>query len=311
MTEQRRPDAEVDTLLSGGTPTDPDLAALTGVVSGIRGAYSAEPSDAHVAAFAGRLAAVAAAAPLDGGPVGASQSPRRLTRRLAAALAVAGVAVFGVAGAAAADEVDGAVSGDALYGLDRALERVGINDGGAVERLAEVRVLLERGDVELALATSEEAIEALEGEDELDEEDADALAGLLQAAESVLSEGSEQSHERRTQVADMLTFMAETELTGEDFGQAVAQHARGILEDDSDGVDAGDGGATPDVADAPGKSGDAPGRQDDAPVKSDDEPDPEDAKAPQGAGKPDVTGTGAPEGAGKPSDAGKPASDKD
>lgn len=308
MTEERFSDADVDALISGGTPTDPDLAALTGAVAGIRRAYALEPSDAHVAAFTGRLAAVAAAAPLDGGPVGASRSPRRLTRRLTAALAVAGVAVFGVAGAAAADEVDGSVSGDALYGLDRALERVGINDGGATERLAEVMVLLERGDVERALATSEEAVDALEGADELDEADADALAGLLQAAESVMSEGSEQSLERRTQVAEMLRFMAETELTGKDFGQAVSEHARGIFEEDANAEDLS-GAAESDAT--PGKSGDAPGKQQDAPAGDDDEPESANSGDSQGTGKPDVTGTGAPEGAGKPSTAGKPSSDED
>ena len=173
-------------------------------------------------------------------------------------------------------------------------------------------LLLERGDVERALATSEEAIDALEGADELDEAGADALAGLLQAAESAMSEGSEQSLERRAQVAEMLRFMAETELTGKDFGQAVSERARGIVEPDvNDENVPGENAATPDAADAPGKSGDAPGKQTEARAKDDDQPDSTNDGNSKGTGKPDVTGTGAPEGAGKPSTAGKPSSDED
>ncbi|MDN4473808.1 hypothetical protein [Demequina zhanjiangensis] len=153
-------------------------------------------------------------------------SPMR--RRAAAAAGLAGLAAIVVGGAAAADE---AKPGDYLYEVDRALEDLGINDGGAEERLEETEELIEEGDVEGALESADEAVEEMDEDAELDEEDLEELTGLLHAAESVLKNGSEQSLERRTQVAEMLTFMATTDLKGKEFGQAVSQHARGIWVD--------------------------------------------------------------------------------
>ncbi|WP_084075303.1 hypothetical protein [Demequina sp. NBRC 110052] len=125
----------------------------------------------------------------------ASAGVSRLRQRALIAASVAGIAALAVGGAAAADE---AKPGDALYEIDRALEA---------------------------------AEEALEDMDELEGDEAEELSGLLNAAQSVLSNGSEQSLERRTQVAEMLVFMATTDLKGKEFGQAVSQHARGIWVD--------------------------------------------------------------------------------
>ncbi|WNM24395.1 hypothetical protein [Demequina capsici] len=151
----------------------------------------------------------------------------RLRRNAIAAASVAGLAALAVGGAAAADE---AKPGDPLYSVDRALETVGINDGGSEERLAETQELVDEGELDLAVETADEAVDDM---GDLDETDATDLTGLLNAAQSVLSEGSDQSLERRTQVAEMLTFMATTELTGKEFGQAVSQHARGTWVDDA------------------------------------------------------------------------------
>ncbi|WNM25361.1 hypothetical protein [Demequina capsici] len=228
MSSRRLNDSDAEAVLAGGiTPADPDLAVLSDALGGLRRAYVNELDDAHVAALAGRLAAVAAAAPLDGGPVGASRagSPRR--RAVAAAIALGALGAFAAGGIAAADE---AAPGDVLYGVDRALESVGINDGGAHERLLEVQRLVARGEVDEALQLSVEAVDDM---DSLDPADVEELTGILHAAEAVLSDGSDQSLDKRAQVADMLTFMAETDLTGKDFGQAVSAHARGIFVDDS------------------------------------------------------------------------------
>ncbi len=64
------------------------------------------------------------------------------------------IAMSGIAFAA-----DRAAPGDILYGLDRALERVGIGAGGTDERMAEFETLLRRGDEAAALAFHEKEIE--------------------------------------------------------------------------------------------------------------------------------------------------------
>lgn len=53
---------------------------------------------------------------------------------------------------------DGAAPGDALYGIDRTLEAIGIGDGGLDKRLDEFSVLLERGDEEEAFEFLDEVI---------------------------------------------------------------------------------------------------------------------------------------------------------
>ena len=53
---------------------------------------------------------------------------------------------------------DRAIPGDLLYPLDRALERVGFTSNLVEERLQEALVLLERGELTLAIATANEAL---------------------------------------------------------------------------------------------------------------------------------------------------------
>lgn len=56
---------------------------------------------------------------------------------------------------------DRAVPGDFLYPLDRALEALGISSDLVEERLLEAIVLIERGEMELAVATANEALAEL------------------------------------------------------------------------------------------------------------------------------------------------------
>jgi hypothetical protein len=76
-----------------------------------------------------------------------SRSPGRLVDRVRRRAAVIGasavVLVGGFTGLAYA--ANGAAPGSALYGLDRALEVVGIGNGGATERLAEAQTLADHG----------------------------------------------------------------------------------------------------------------------------------------------------------------------
>ncbi|WP_084125996.1 hypothetical protein [Demequina sp. NBRC 110054] len=265
MTNHPARDDEFDSALKGLDPEGADMAVLSEAFDALRRTYVSEPDAVHTAAFAGRLAAAVAVAPLGGDPVGVHPRRRvRLQRRAAAAIAVAAAVALSFGGVAAANE---AAPGDALYGLDRALERLGINAGGAEERLLEVRALVADDQIAEALDLSVEAVEEM---DDLDQEQADELAGLLSAAESVMSDSSETSAERRAQVSAMLTFMAETDLTGREFGRAVSERARGIVSDDdaeaaedpSTTDESTTGSATTD--DAPGNSGDAPGQTKDS-----------------------------------------------
>ena len=150
------------------------------------------------------------------------------------------VALMTFAGVAYA--ADGAVPGDTLYGLDCALEDVGLGDGGLEERLGEAGELMDDGQVDEGLALAAEALseeqEDLDedGDGEVSEEEESAgREALLAAAEAVLSNGSEQSLEVRTRVAEKLRWMATTELKGKEFGQAVSNLARGISLDGQEG----------------------------------------------------------------------------
>jgi hypothetical protein len=157
---------------------------------------------------------------------------------MAALLAFAGVA-YGA---------NGAVPGDTLYGFDCALENVGIGDGGLEERLAEAGELMDKGQVDEGLALTAEALmeeqEEFEENGDGDEGDEDGLGrceALLAAAEAVLANGSEQSLEVRTRVAEKLRWMATAELTGKEYGQAVSRLARGLPLDGEDGEGLTDG----------------------------------------------------------------------
>ncbi|WP_062132725.1 hypothetical protein [Demequina aestuarii] len=314
-------DRDLSALFSGRENVDARLADLVPAVAALRSTSIVSPPDDQVASMAVALSR-AVPATTDGGVARARTrtSPRRasaLSRRLVAIAAGAGLLGAGFAGAAAAD---GAAPGDALYGLDRAFEGVGINDGGAHERLAEVRVLLEAGDVDGALRHAEQATDELEPE---------ATEALRLAAASVASAGSEQSLEVREQVSAMLTWMSETDLEGREFGQGVAERARaigngraaadGVPSEDSTSAAAGNAGtpqqARPSVGADGGTSGSAGkpevrGKQESAGDSgnagdSDDAAKSGGAGAPAGAPGPETSGP--PAGVGAPNDSAPPA----
>ncbi|MFN3866002.1 MAG: hypothetical protein ACK4MD_04720 [Demequina sp.] len=207
---------DLDALFSGRAVRDPRLGDLAAAVAVLRSTSTAEPSQGAVAEMALAMSRAAAASVTVPAPRRAPRRAPALSRRLAAVAAAVGVFGIGVAGAAAAD---GAAPGDRLYGLDRALERIGINDGGAQERLAEVRSLVDRGDVDAALAHAEEATQDM---------DPDATQSLRTAAGAIASAGSARSSDVREQVAAMLMWMVDTDLEGREFGHGVAERARAI-----------------------------------------------------------------------------------
>jgi hypothetical protein len=143
-----------------------------------------------------------------------------LSPRLAVA-ALSVVMAIGMTGVAAA--ADSAAPGDPLYGLDRAMERIGIGAGAAAERLEEADQLLTEGQTLQAL---EHAAEAVEG-------DTAANAALDIAIDRVGTADNENSAAIQEKVDALLSYMSENigkdkGVDGRDFGQGIADIARGI-----------------------------------------------------------------------------------
>lgn len=262
-------DSDIERLLSGNAPADEGLARLAPLVEGLRTIHSSLPSEEEVAVFSVEAASLVRSTRPHGLVSGAAEKrvsqPRRfnlgLKRRLAT-FSTAGILLAGMTGIAVAS--NGAAPGDVLYGLDRALEAVGVANGAAVERIAEAQALFASGQVAEAVTHAAEAAEDIEelGADE-------AVDALLETADRLRSNenGSDHAVDVRSRVAAMLEYIATTEDTGRDFGQGVADMARGIsgadvepesadpVEDEAEtGEDSGPPDSLPEPADSrPGR----------------------------------------------------------
>ena len=209
--QKRFAERDVDAAMNGRAPADPELAAVQRALSLMKERLIMEPSPKNVSSQA---AAFAAAVPSpDAAPQTIQGSPWR--RRVSAVVGVAVVSAFGVAGAASADE---AAPGDTLYGVDHALETVGILDGGTGERLDEAQILVSEDDVEGALELAGDALE--------EDGDSEAAKGLRNAALSVAKNSS--GDDVRSRVSEMLQWMAEQDTRGADFGAGVSERAHQI-----------------------------------------------------------------------------------
>lgn len=238
---------DIDVLLSGGVPNDPGLAGLTPVVDRLKAHIPLEFDSTRMATFTAEAVKTVPKSIL---VVASSVArPTGYTRRLALAPrfvgALAAIALLlGMSGIAVAS--DGAAPGDTLYGLDRALERVGIGLGGAEERLAEATVLVSQGRAADAL---DHAIEAID-----DEKAGDALQKAAERVGGMSSENGKAA-EVHANVASMLEWMTSTKATGSVFDQGVAERARQIsgpnaAANDSS-TDGADGGPPEDVPAGP------------------------------------------------------------
>ena len=180
-------------------------------------------------------------------------------RQRAAAIAVGATVMLSSTGGLAV-AADGAKPGDFLYGVDRALETIGIGNGNDIERLEEAQALINAGDVPRGLRHAAEAVEREETEN-------GASAALLDAADRVRSGRSEQSAATREQVATLLTYISEN--AGSIDGQQVAELAREIGAPEADNP-SGPSVDTP--TDPPGRADHAPGPPDHAPGPPEDSP---------------------------------------
>ena len=303
MLNKRFPDSEMERLLTGQPPENPELALLGTVLTAVHFVEPTEPSDERVADFAARAAALTREQMPE---TKSASNPVRRRKALAAIqerLAVVAVAMFvlvGMSGLAVA--ADAAAPGDALYGIDRALERIGINDGDAEERIAEAGALASRGQVTEAIDHAATAIDDTANDDTA-ASGSQAATALREAAVSVESGGNEAaSEEVRVSVSAMLSEMAELigdpDLDGAEFGRRVSEMARSI---------AGGSDNTEDIDEKP-----APGRTDLPEDRGEGRPD--DAGPPDdrpGGGPPDDTPGGPPDHAGGSPGGGPPSNAPD
>lgn len=296
----------MERLLCGKSPENKALTPLAPMLSTFHNVTWPPPTDEAVATFSSEAATIARSA-TQGSTLKPSPPARSrflapaLQRGLATGLASA-VLISGLAGVAVAS--DDAAPGDFLYGIDRALESIGVGAGGATERVSEAWALFERGQMAEAVGHASQAIGVVGGGDpsaRVSDQTASNANALRSAAGNVGAgdEGSA-SLEVRAAVAALLNEMAamleDPALEGKDFGQSVAEIARLLGGNDSPSwpdesgpdqpgpgnfdhaftppvdspPDSEDSPVTP--ADPPGKSGEAPGKTDSSQGKSDENP---------------------------------------
>ena len=204
-------DRDLDLLIDGKQPHNTDLAPLRSFVNMLGSFGATELSPGFPEDHAADGAAMARARHSDT-PVPLS-TPRRLAfglRRRVTAAATSLMMIVGMTGVAWA--ADSAVPGDWNYGLDRALESIGIGAGGAEERLLELTVI--RGTETVPLDDSGSRAESENSE-----------VGLDNAAATVTEtpRGSQRADDVAQGVSALLTYLADTE---EAHGPTVSELAR-------------------------------------------------------------------------------------
>ena len=246
-------DREIELLLAGTPVEGGRLSGLAPVIEMIRAQWATAPSESEIAHFA-RSAGAEVKVPQSATAAVTTLRRPRLTLRqgLAPRLATVGMVAIllmsGTAGAALA--ADGAVPGDALYGLDRAFERVGIGSGSTGERLDEAVVIAAQGRSDEAIGHAIEALSRHSGDSS-----AMALSALTLASENLVhtQDTAQAAATANIRVSALLTYIAENigpdrGTDGREFGQGVAQLARDI-----GGGDDPNGAQDPSVAPAPGQ----------------------------------------------------------
>lgn len=257
-------DQDIEELLTGLTPEDRNLAELTAFVEALRSYRTVAPSTTALEQVAAEAAAIVRSAhsaelSLVPGASGESFDRRKLwlTRRVAVALAAA-ILMIGTSSVAIA--ADSATPGDALYGLDRALERIGIGAGKAEERISEADALAAAGHTEAAFALLGESLEELEARD-----DEDAVDKVERHLELAATKSDPNAVAAQLKVAALKAFIELNKgegvgLDGKEFGQGVAEIARGaplpFTEDAGPRNDTG--GGPPDNAGPKDGKGNAP-----------------------------------------------------
>jgi hypothetical protein len=219
MSRETTSEIEMERLLSGEAISNDDPVPLAGFFAALRS--TDDLPEETVARFVTVATEASQTAPRAAAATHRSKSWNSfgtLRRRVAAVTVTATVLVGGTTGLALA--ADGAKPGDALYGIDRALEAVGIGSGGEQERWREVEDLVESGEIERGLQHAAETV--ADGVSD----DSEASEALRDAADRVQVAGSETSEATLEGVANLLTYVAENR--GEIDGKQVAELATSI-----------------------------------------------------------------------------------
>lgn len=146
-------ESDVEALIAGTRPMNEDSACLMGFIAELR-TMGGNPLPRDVIDFYAVEAAAAAGGYRPGPTQPQTRRGRRATRLRRKALSAASTVAILLSASGMAWAADGAVPGDWYYGLDRALESVGIGAGGAAERLQEVAALQEEHGVDVAPAST-------------------------------------------------------------------------------------------------------------------------------------------------------------
>lgn len=218
---------DVERLLSKSASKDEGLEQLHSIVEALGHAGESSPTEKEVQKFAAQAAKQVPLGPdrsraaLAGAAAAGPTTRRRpVALRLAGATAAVLVVIGGFSGFAYA--VDGAVPGDTLYGVDLALEELGIGDGGLQERLREASELVTRGRAQEGLDLASDAVAESAGEDSGLRAAADALRVATQSA---MENRALSTSEELGETAERLRQMASEEKTNEELGQAVEELA--------------------------------------------------------------------------------------
>ncbi len=223
MTETPPISIESAERLLSGNPTNGGFDDLALLIGTLRTAESPRVNRAFVDRVAMEAAAIAHRGqdrPAIAAP--AAKVGLRFRHRVAT-VAAAMTLVLG-SGAGMAIAADGAAPGDALYGLDRALERVAIGDGGAAERLQEAADLVRAGQLARGLEHAAEVVAAShDGEPgHVSDAASEALRAAAQRVDTIVApNGGTTNKKVHTAVADVLTYLSDN--VGDVDGRYVAE----------------------------------------------------------------------------------------
>ena len=259
MKETKTTPADSERLLSGGTPQSNALCRLEPHLKALKRLRRGVPTDAQVERFAFAAARVVASTePRAVGPAAVSGASRLRSSRLRLRLAATSAALVLVlcASAGVAYAADQAVPGDTLYDLDRALENIGLGDGGLQERLIEASQLVDRGRIQEGLTLAGEALAAASGESGPLRAAADALRTAVDPA---FYDSSTQTPEAQGAAADKLRWLATAEPSAQAFVETVNDLANSISSHGQGATGDGPSGSATETVPGDGSDPDAPG----------------------------------------------------
>ena len=259
MKKTKATPADTERLLSGDAPQDQGLGRLEPHLRALRRTGRGVPTEVQVERFAfaaARLVAASERRAAGPAPAAGASSLRssRLRPRLAAAAAALILVLCASAGVAFA--ADRAVPGDVLYGLDCALEDIGLGDGGLQERLTEASQLVERGRIREGLALAVEALTAASGDSGPLRAAADALRTAMEPSSY---DPTAQTPEAQGATAEKLRWLATAEPSAQEFVQTVNDLANSVSSHGQGGAGNGPEDSTNETIPGADSDPDAPG----------------------------------------------------